>query len=300
MTLELDRSTLSELFGNNFPRKACFVIISGLDVGEVIQLDSSRIMVIGRDSACDCVIRDDGISRRHAEVFCHDREQFTIRDLGSTNGIFVEGKRIESHVLAEGDKVLLGRHTILKFVFQDHMDLIFQKQMYESSVRDALTGAFNRKHFDERISSEMSFALRHRSPVSLLMFDLDHFKKINDTFGHQAGDQVLITVARVIFENLRQEDIFARYGGEEFVVIARGIDNEGAKSLGERLRCLVEEIKITSPKGERIPLTVSIGVCTVPGGLEASPTELISQADKLLYRAKEGGRNRVEASDIVL
>jgi diguanylate cyclase (GGDEF)-like protein len=194
--------------------------------------------------------------------------------------------------------VLLGRRTILKFVMQDNLDLLFQRQMYESSVRDALTGAFNRRHFDERIASELSYAKRHGVPVTLAMLDLDHFKKINDSWGHQAGDQVLQSVAWSLMTMLRQEDIFARYGGEEFVVIARGIAAPGGLALGERLRAEVERMAVRTPQGERIPVTISVGVCIAPGGREVSPVELVRQADANLYAAKTSGRNRVVATEL--
>jgi diguanylate cyclase (GGDEF)-like protein len=254
--------------------------------------------VVGRDAECDGVIRDDGISRRHARVVREAPGEFVLEDLDSTNGVFVDGERIARHHLVDGEKVLLGRRTILKFVLQDRLDLMFQRQMYESSVRDALTGAFNRRHFDERIASELSFAKRHDMAVTLAMLDLDHFKKVNDSWGHQAGDQVLQSVAKTLIEMLRQEDVFARYGGEEFAVIARGITAQGGLALGERLRAEVERMAIRAPQGDRIPVTISVGVCTASGGREAAAVDLLRQADVNLYAAKSSGRNRVVATEL--
>jgi diguanylate cyclase (GGDEF)-like protein len=192
--------------------------------------------------------------------------------------------------------VLLGRGTVLQFVLQDPIEEQFRRQMYESTVRDGLTGAFNRKHFDERLAAELSFARRHGSPVSLLMFDLDRFKDVNDRWGHQAGDQVLQAVARVVQDRLRGEDVLARYGGEEFAVIARGIGPLNGLALGERLRREVEALEIVTPEGVRIPVTISVGVGTAGEGAQAGPAELIALADRNMYRAKQQGRNRVEAS----
>jgi diguanylate cyclase (GGDEF)-like protein len=297
MTLQLDRGPgIDPARGGE--RRAAFVVIGGLDMGETIPLREDGPTVLGRDPECAGVIRDDGISRRHAEVTCEAPGVFVLADLDSTNGVFVGERRVARHRLIDGDKVLLGRRTILKFVIQDPFDHAFQQKMYESSVRDALTGAFNRRHFDERLAAELSYARRHAVTVTLAMLDLDHFKRINDTRGHPAGDQVLRSVARTLMEMLRQEDVFARFGGEEFAVIARGITAIGGLALGERLRAEVERIQIRGPEGERIPVTVSVGVCTAAGGRELPAAEILGRADANLYAAKKAGRNRVVASEL--
>jgi len=296
MTLQLERESAAEIARPCSERRAAFVVIGGLDVGDTILFAEDRATLIGRDAECDGVIRDDGISRRHARVCRDESGAFVIEDLGSTNGVFVDGTRIERHRLAEGDKVLLGKRTILKFVMQDKLDLVFQRQMYESSIRDALTGAFNRRHFDEVLAAELSFAKRHGVSVTLAVIDLDHFKKVNDAWGHQAGDQVLQSVARTIMEVLRHEDVFARYGGEEFTVFARGITAVGGLALGERLRAEVEGMVIRARGDARIPVTISVGVCTVPGGQDVAAADLLKQADVNLYAAKAAGRNRVVAT----
>ena len=298
LTLQLDRSTIIEQMRESVGRQASLVVIGGIDLGCSFPLSTTESTVLGRDNDCEGIIHDDGISKRHAEVVFDNRERYIIRDLGSTNGIYVDGHKIQQHVLKDGDKILIGRRTILKFMLQDPVEMEFQRQMYQSSVRDPLTGAYNRKHFDERISSEISFTRRHRVPLTLIMIDLDYFKKVNDTYGHQAGDQVLIAVSDTIMDALREEDIFSRYGGEEFMVIARGIDEIGGMALGERLRCMVEEMKITTPDEVSIPVTISLGVGTVPGGMAASSTHLLKLVDDNLYRAKKNGRNCVVTSCI--
>jgi diguanylate cyclase (GGDEF)-like protein len=295
LTLQIESSTMAERMRGQGDRAATLVVIGGIDVGNTIPLVRDSV-VLGRDPECDGILRDDGISRKHAEVVRDKTGDFVVRDLGSTNGIFVDGERVAQHRLRDGDKVLLGRRTVLKFSMQDEIETAFQQQMYSSAVRDGLTGAFNRRYFDERVTAELSYARRHRSPVSVLMIDLDHFKKVNDTFGHLAGDQVLEAVARSIAETIRTEDVFARYGGEEFVIIAREVDEVGGLAFGERLRRIIEDIKILAPNGERISVTVSVGVATVPKGRAVDSAEVISCADGNLYAAKEKGRNRVEAS----
>jgi diguanylate cyclase (GGDEF)-like protein len=296
MTLQIHVGPAAELA--RAERQAAFVVLEGMDVGDTIELKAEGATVIGRDADCDGILRDDGISRRHAQVVRDESGAFVLQDLGSTNGVFVGGVRVSRHRLADGDKVLVGRRTILKFVLQDRLDLVFQRRMYESSVRDALTGAFNRRHFDERLAAELSYARRHVAWVTLAMLDLDHFKRVNDTWGHQAGDQVLRAVGATLLQTLRREDLLARYGGEEFAVIARGISPTGGLGLGERLRAEVERMVIRAPDGRRIPVTISVGVCTAPGGTEIAPAELVRQADANLYAAKAAGRNRVVASEM--
>lgn len=298
LTLQLDRSKTAELMKKSVERKASMVVIGGIDVGRTIPLSSDEPVVIGRNPNCSVVVSDDGVSWEHAEVRCEGGERYVIRDLKSTNGVFVQGHQVETHRLEEGDKVILGRQMILKFVLQDKWDMQYQKQIYESSVRDPLTGIFNRKHFEERILSELSFTRRYHEPLSLLMLDFDHFKQVNDNYGHQVGDQVLVMASEVLSFSLREEDFFARYGGEEFIVIARGTDQEGASILGERLRKHVEEMKMLTSDSELIPVTVSVGIVTVNGGVDVKADNLVKEADKNLYRAKEGGRNLVVASEI--
>jgi diguanylate cyclase (GGDEF)-like protein len=197
--------------------------------------------------------------------------------------------------LSDGDKIQVGSTTILKFTFHDSLDESFQRQMYESALRDGLTKVFNKKYFQDRLESEFAYAVRHSSPLSLVMFDIDHFKKINDTYGHLAGDYALVTLANVVAQTIRQEDVFARYGGEEFAVICRGVDLQGASAFGERIRRMVQAQLFLYQETE-IRVTISVGVATVPDVGMREPAELIALADEALYEAKRGGRNRVVTS----
>ncbi len=161
-------------------------------------------------------------------------------------------------------------------------------------MRDALTGTYNREHFEERLKVEVAYARRHNTVVSLVMFDLDHFKKINDNYGHPAGDAALIYVSQRMQKGLRTEDVFARYGGEEFAVILRGIDLEGSRRVGERLRSTVAATPVEFD-GKTFPVTMSVGCATLSDCPEPSTTALVAIADRRLYAAKHGGRNRVVA-----
>ncbi len=298
-TMQIDQFAVAEQMRKvsiEGQRKACFVVLGGLDVGSVYFIDRN-ITLIGRDPAGDMVIRDDGISRIHAEVRRLENDKLEIEDLNSTNGVFVEGKRVKKAILSDGEKVLLGRRTVLKYALYDEMEQKYQQQLYASSTRDGLTGIFNRKYFDQKIVSDFSFTKRHNISFSLLMLDIDHFKKINDTHGHRTGDLVIVTVTNAVQQTIRAEDMPARYGGEEFVITAPGTGPEGALALGERIRRKIETTPICSlSDGSIFRVTVSVGAATLLPGYIAAPEALISLADKNLYVAKDGGRNRVIAS----
>ena len=297
-TMDLNPNGLFNLSAVSQQRDASLVVMGGVDIGRALPLSTKESVVIGRDPECSYRILDDGLSRRHAEITYKAPGKYIIRDLNSTNGTFFEGKRVTTHLLKEGDKILLGRQTVIKFVLQDAFDLQYHKQIYESTVRDPLTGVFNRKHFDQHIAAELSFARRHRLPLTVMMIDLDHFKQINDIHGHHTGDQVLIITAEALSDSLRDEDLLIRYGGEEFVIITRGIPPEGASALGERVRQTIEQMAMEKPEGEDISITASIGVVTVsdPTGIDGH--RLLRESDENLYQAKEAGRNRVVASEI--
>ena len=169
---------------------------------------------------------------------------------------------------------------------------VLNKELEQISITDSLTQTFNRRFFIERLRQEVKRVNRYGSSVSLLMIDIDHFKTVNDTHGHLAGDMVIGGVAGVIKERLRETDLLARYGGEEFALIATPMEKEGAKVLAERLRALVEETGFEHD-GKRLSVTVSIGVSSWQPSTKEDFEDLIRRSDAALYRAKEQGRNRV-------
>ncbi|MBI5502435.1 MAG: GGDEF domain-containing protein [Deltaproteobacteria bacterium] len=268
------------------------IVIAGNNVGKYYRLDRP-ITYMGRGETCEVQIQDTGISRKHARVVVEVTGEVWLEDLESTNGTFVENHRIDRRMLRDGDKIQLGRTSIIKFTLTDATELRFAEQMYISATQDALTRLNNRKYFDEQFLAEYAFASRHRIALSVLMIDIDHFKKVNDTYGHPAGDLVLKVVARTLAKILRTEDIVARYGGEEFVVVTRGIDKANTRVLAERIRSTVEALAIPHESGE-LKNTISVGTATLIDGSPPSRTALVAAADTALYRAKRRGRNRVE------
>ncbi len=270
-----------------------FVEIRGRHVGRAHRIDQ-EVVHIGRDTECGIVIDDEGVSRKHARVE-HRTEETRIFDNFSTNGLFVNGGRVESHCLADGDRVQVGSNTILKFSVQDDVEENYQRKLYDQATRDGLTGAFNKKYFAEQLKSEFAYAFRHGIQLSLLLFDLDHFKNLNDTFGHLAGDFVLKELSRLVQNTLRGEDVFARYGGEEFGVILRETDLEKSVLAAERVCAAVSNHSFIFEE-EALPVTISVGAATLNSGNIASPKDMVALADRYLYEAKRAGRNRVRSA----
>ena len=273
-------------------RSAYLIMINGRNVGRMHKLNVDRTQ-LGRAPDCEVLIEDEGVSRRHAFIE-RTHEGFVLWDNSSTNGVFVNAQKVERHLLQDGDRVQIGSNTILKFSFTDEVEEKFQKQLYDSATRDALTGTYNKKYFADQLKTEFAYCYRHKTPLSLMLFDIDHFKKLNDGYGHLAGDAALKTLAHVVHEALRTEDIFARYGGEEFGVILRDTDGERAFLIAERVRRSVEAHAFMWEQ-QRLSVTISVGVATLVDGNFPSPKHLVKAADEYLYKAKHGGRNRTES-----
>jgi two-component system cell cycle response regulator len=269
--------------------RAYLIVIAGTQVGEMIPLTGST--VLGRGAEADLRLIEEKMSRRHCRLFIEHGDTF-IEDLGSSNGTYVNGTRVARHKLSDGDKIQVGETTILKFTYHDRLEESFQQQMYDSALRDGLTRTFNKKYFQDRIRTEFAFASRHRTSLSLILFDIDHFKKVNDTRGHLAGDRVLAALAQHVGNLVRTEDVFARYGGEEFAVLCRGTDVQNAAVLAERIRASTEQFQILF-NGDPVPITISAGVAMIPDARITDADALIAACDAALYEAKRGGRNRV-------
>ena len=269
------------------------MVVAGGNVGAMYRVADGA--VLGRASEASVRIDTEEVSRRHARFVVRDGA-FELEDLGSRNGTYVNGTGVsQPRRLEDGDKIEIGG-IVLRFALFDHLDDQYQEQIYESSLRDGLTRAFNRKYFDERLDGEFAFSLRHNTPLSLLMVDVDHFKSVNDSWGHPAGDSVLVELTAHVLRVIRTEDVLARYGGEEFVVLSRGIRLVEAAAFGERLRSAIES-HVFSCGAQRVPVTVSIGVAALPSTTIGQPEALVRAADEALYRAKALGRNRVERAE---
>jgi two-component system, cell cycle response regulator len=276
--------------------RATLTVISGSGAGRVIALNH-RDTVLGRAATIDLSFDDAAISRAHARV-SYGPDGYVLEDLGSTNGTFHCGQRVTRSRLMSGDRFQLGPNVVLRFAVTDQLERDLLTRLVESSTRDALTGAFNRAFFEERLESEIAYAQRHGTKVAVLLIDIDHFKAVNDTHGHAAGDAVLRAVAREIGRTLRVEDVLARFGGEEFVILARAATRLDAYRMAERVRSAVTSACVALPGGAEASVTISIGIARLHEGPESScAEELLKIADRRLYKAKASGRNTIAMSD---
>lgn len=270
---------------------AYLIVLSGRSVGKMYKVPVGEVK-LGRSLESDIRLEDEGVSRLHARMERTHEGQVILHDLGSTNGTYVNGSKITELSLHDGDRIQVGSVTILKFSYQDSLEEQFQQQLYESATRDPLTQAYNKRFFDDQLDKDIRHAARHGLALSLVIMDVDHFKRVNDTYGHPAGDHVLQRLAATVMAQLRTEDAFCRLGGEEFGIIMRDCAPQEAAMLAERLRELVQHTRFVYG-GEELPVAMSLGVASFDAARHPSAAELVEEADRFLYTAKRGGRNRV-------
>ncbi len=259
----------------------------------LIRLELNRF-VIGRDSQNDLQVQDGSASRFHA-VIERRGETYEITDLHSTNGLFINQLRVSTAQLQTGDRIRIGDH-IYKFLSAGHVEAEYHETVYSMMTRDGLTGAFNKRYFADALSRELDRAQRLNHPLSLAFFDIDHFKKVNDNFGHLAGDEVLQEFAQRITSCAPKDAILARLGGEEFGLLLAECGLEEAVHICEKARLAVAQSPFVTSAGP-IPVTVSIGLCSLCE-CSISPTELAKVTDELLYESKHAGRNRTTAREL--
>jgi diguanylate cyclase (GGDEF)-like protein len=282
-------TAISKISDRVVDRAAALVVIHGDDLGRKYDLAGGELR-IGRSSRSDVQVDQDAVSRSHAKVLSN-HGRVTIEDLGSTNGTYVNDELCDgAHRLRNGDLIKIGR-TIFKFIATNNIEAAYHDEVYRLTTTDGLTQVFNRRYFEETLERELSRCRRYGRALSLLMVDIDFFKKINDGYGHLTGDAVLKQVAQLVRTRTRREDVLARYGGEEFGLILPELELKGSLSLAEKLRKLVEKHTFEYDD-EALRVTVSVGVATL-GKQVVDGADLIRAADEKLYEAKETGRNRV-------
>ena len=276
--------------GSNGATKACLVKIYPPEIATgPVQLPAGRF-VIGRDRDCDWPLPNDpAVSRQHV-AFENRNGKHLIEDLGSTNGTFVNDELVASRELQPGDQVRIGAN-ILKYL-RDDVEAQFFQAMYGMMVTDGLTGARTKRFFDEALERELVRAQRHCRPLALAMFDVDHFKSINDNHTHLVGDEALRTICHRVAPTVRKDEVFARWGGEEFALLLPEASREHAIMFAERVRRLVSDAPVVVGQ-LALPISVSLGVGWTSGALDTTPDSLLREADTNLLKAKQSGRNRV-------
>jgi two-component system, cell cycle response regulator len=275
-------------------REACLVHIypTGPCMGRRYPLGDKDLLV-GRGDDCDIRIQDNSVSRKHVKVEPTD-DGYKVYDLDSTNGTFVNDKQLDApRALHDGDYLRVG-NCLYRYLTGGNIEAEYHEEIYRLTIQDGLTRIHNQRALAEFLDREVARSQRHKRPLSILMFDIDKFKAINDTHGHLCGDFVLRELAECIRDTIRKEDLFARYGGEEFCMVLVETGLADAIGAGERVRSAIEKHPFRF-EATPIKLTISVGVATTTGESVITPTDLVRDADEKLFQAKRNGRNRVVA-----
>ena len=269
--------------------ESCLVVIHGPNLGKNYVLDADEF-TIGRDMKNNIVVDLDNVSRRHAMIRTRQGRSY-VQDLGSTNGTYLNDQEVlEEALLRSGDFVKVGG-AIFKFLSGGNIETLYHEEIYQLTITDGLTQTYNKRYLMEFLEREIGRCLRYKRALSLIMIDVDHFKKVNDTHGHIAGDFVLRELAQRIKQRIRKEECFARYGGEEFAVVIPESGPVKARRFAEKLRKLVADEPFAF-EGKEMNITISLGVADMGSDI-TEPAEFIKVADAHLYKAKEAGRNQV-------
>lgn len=297
-TTRLDNRRTIRLNDKGHTFKMSFTIIQGTDIdfGRAFQFLQDNV-IIGRDEDCDIRLADDKISRKHCRVELvrnGEEEHVALHDLRSTNGTLVNGEAVSSRVLLSGDRIEIGS-TIMRFSYSDQLEEQFHARLFDMATMDELTGVCNKRYLLRELENQGRIARRNQRVFSLLMLDIDHFKGINDQYGHLAGDEYLRMLSFSISRLLREQDIIGRFGGEEFLIILPETALDGAVILAERIRARIAEAELTYADS-CIRATISIGVAEF-GKHGSDLQRMLQMVDKAMYRAKSGGRNRVVVAE---
>lgn len=267
---------------------ACLVVLQGQRLGQRIDIGEQPI-TFGRAPECDFQIVERSVSRQHARVW-KEPNGYRVKDLDSTNRTLLNDQPIIEAELKDGDHITIGG-CVLKFMERSSVEARYHDEIYQLATADPLTGLYNRRHFLQLLERELARSASHGRSLALLIIDLDHFKSINDRHGHPAGDVVLKDVAAELLRHAHDEIITARIGGEEFAVVLPEQELAQATRYAQALCEAIASLDLATQAGAR-RVTVSIGVASWSPSM-ASLGELLAAADAQLYRAKQGGRNRV-------
>jgi len=266
----------------------CLVVIYGRELGRKYEL-SEDVVTLGREPDNTVIIDADSVSRHHARVETYGGSKYLV-DLNSTNGTYVNDIVAMREQLSSGDFIKVG-DTIFKYLAGSDIESAYHEEIYTMTVTDGLTQVPNKRALMDFLGREFSRARRYGRNLGCLMFDIDHFKRINDEYGHLTGDYVLRELALVVRRRIRKDEIFARYGGEEFCIILPEAEPTGMREFADLVRSIVEQ-HIFEFESEQIAVTISVGISHLTDSMDG-PVDLIKAADERLYKAKHQGRNRV-------
>jgi diguanylate cyclase (GGDEF)-like protein len=279
--------------------RPALVFLSGELIAVPIPLEREEV-ILGRALEADVRVNDTKVSRRHAKINKvlnpeTNEIEFVLTDFGSRNGMLVNGQKVSREILQNGDKITIGEH-ILRFDLLDEIDREYQRQIHRLISHDDLTGLLSSRSFFSELRREAARAKSEGRPFCVLMMDVDHFKNVNDTYGHLTGSKTLEEIGGSIIEIMRSGDAAARFGGEEFAAFLLDAEVPQAMVAAERIRATIEaqefSVVRTGKPVSKHHVTISIGISTFPQD-SSDPIELVEMADSALYRAKREGRNRV-------
>ncbi len=267
-------------------------VVAGRDLLKFATMQAGDTVVVGRDESAGLVLTDASVSRRHATVLCRDDASVLVQDLGSTNGTMFRGNLVDRAVLAAGDTIEFGavvvRLDLLSIDEVDHLEGVAQR--VAAANRCPLTGLLTRAWIEEELPGVLQRCDAGGRTMSVIFADVDRFKGINDTWGHQTGDDVLVGVARLLMLGAGDSDACVRYGGEELLVFLPGTDVQGALAVAERARTSIQDHD-WERTAQQLQVTSSFGVAQRAPG--ESVKDWIGRADRALYAAKAAGRNCV-------
>lgn len=273
-------------------RRPCLILYSGPDAGRPFDLEPGTL-VIGRAPEAGLMLDHPGVSRRHAELQI-DEHSVTLADLGSVNGTWVdEARLVQPVVLRGGEMVRLGP-MVLRYYERQSLEAALHDRIYRMATIDAGTEVFNRRALFDTLKREIALARRHGRPMAVVCVDLDHFKRVNDSFGHAAGDAVLRDAAMLMRAALQGRGVVGRLGGEEFVLVLPNTPLDGALEVAERARAAAEAHGFNVGAEAPYRQTLSAGIAVLDDGMPDADA-LLAAADARLYASKRDGRNRVTA-----
>lgn len=294
-TLLCNPATLIEK-SKNYPLQASITCIAGKQTGYVFSIHKQKDNIIGSSVDSDMHIVDNGVSRTHSCIK-HANKKYFIEDLNSKNGTYLNGDKIDKALeLHNCDQISVGSSTVLQFNLSNLLGANYITNMRKNLVRDNLTNIFNKRAFVTCLQQEFELARHFEKSLSLLMLDIDHFKRINDHYGHLAGDKILKQLGAFLLDNFRSTDYVCRFGGEEFSAVCPDTNGPNGIKLAENIRASVENHGFEVNNTEQLRITVSVGVATCFGDKYSNIQDFINSADKALYRAKKRGRNCMSVS----
>jgi len=291
----LNVSSIRKQWDVTSKKTPALTLLTGEKLGKVFKLINGLELSIGRDPSNHIPIDVASFSRRHCSVTMSNNKVY-IKDLNSTNKVFINGKEVSAAELKDGDRVSFGDICVFKYSLLDKLDLEINSMLFKKATEDILTGVHNRTYFQESFKVEFMFHKRVEMPLSLIFYDFDDFKKVNDTYGHMCGDMVLKKVSGAVKTHIREIDFLARYGGEEFVILLKNTDYDSAMQIAKKLQATIASTDIVF-ETIKINITASFGVVTLIDNNFKSPEEMLVKVDAMAFRAKKQGKNGVVGFD---